>query len=400
MEQLISIQNEAMTDAKSKLIDFSNKIKNISYNNHDLMNEIILALESNHIIITDRMRETDETLLMLLAKRDLKDITNILIRKILNLGTNEILELKDHLGNTALMHAAIFNNCLFFQAVHHALTFTHINLKNNNNKTVLMFSAEYNNKEFIEEIFKKKINPSIEDKEQSLLLAVKGGHNAVVELLLSKGINTNVKNSDGHTLLEVAIQNNHYDTADILIKKYPIRRITLTIECISMSLQELIKFNPEVLFKYPIMVFGWGTDKLAGLFHWTAESNIFSNFLWSKTHWYNTLLSNTLSSGANFFRKIYESFPHWFENVLVRDERKNRAMQSLYVASSNYSRTPVVDSTVHPVPREREPITHPQLSQEVTVFYSEGSSAPALSSLESSQNQQPTVSNPLVNRQF
>ncbi len=48
--------------------------------------------------------------------------------------------------------------------------------------------------------------------------ATLNGHKEIVELLIAKGADVNAKNDDGGTPLDVAIENKHTETADLLRK--------------------------------------------------------------------------------------------------------------------------------------------------------------------------------------
>lgn len=55
MEQSANIPDKAVINARSILIDFSNKLNDIDYDNNNLTNEIILAIRNNPIITTIRI---------------------------------------------------------------------------------------------------------------------------------------------------------------------------------------------------------------------------------------------------------------------------------------------------------------------------------------------------------
>ena len=86
-----------------------------------------------------------------------------------------------------------------------------INDKNNNNNTALMLALLYWNKHDIEDVnFSWR-----EDKEEYCALK-HASYNSIVRLLLKRGADTTVKNSDGYTALDFALGNKHDEIVRLL----------------------------------------------------------------------------------------------------------------------------------------------------------------------------------------
>ena len=107
---------------------------------------------------------------------------------------------------------------------------TNINLADNFGDTVLIKSAQNNNKKLVELLLKKNADVNIQNKdipyfnvkkETALMFAVTHNHDRIVELLLErKDINLDITNKDGKTALMIAAESS-YKNIDIISKLIP-----------------------------------------------------------------------------------------------------------------------------------------------------------------------------------
>lgn len=258
---------------------------------------------------------TDEkkmTLLMHIARTNKKSLSSVTAYEIIE-EYFQLLNETDNYDNTALMHAAQVGNIEILPALKKYNAETDI--KNQDDKTALMLAVQHGHKEFLENIFKLKFNIPIEEQEESLLLAAGYQRTAIVEILLSKGVNPFIKDAQGNTPLMLANSNGDYETASLLRKQYPVSRQIFTMACFGRCLEEAAQTFPEGCIKGPLKHSGYLIKTAMHYLHNAA---------------------NTQQSITWFFSKKFNKFiPHIMEAVFVNTEREKHIMELFYGESNN-----------------------------------------------------------------
>lgn len=215
MTYLMDSSVKTVAEAKSTVEAIYKKIKDINYNKKDLVSEIKTCISENSAITIVHIGENQETLLILVVKENIENITKAVVRQILSF-TLEAMYLSDKLGNVPLAHAAMVNNIDFLRTANRSIRFEYSKVKNKDGKTAFMLAAQHNHKEFLEKMFELEFKISKEEQEQSLLLAAERGHTAVVNFLLAKGVNVQVKDAQGFTPLQLANHHGHDEVVWLL----------------------------------------------------------------------------------------------------------------------------------------------------------------------------------------
>lgn len=306
-----------------KLDQFIEILNSERSNKKNLSTEINNYIEKYSAICTTYIGDNQETLLMIVARKNINDITKLVTKKILDFKL-EALRLSDNQGNTPLLHAAMANNTEFLEIIAIFLLSDEIKIKNNANKTAFMLAAQNNHKVFLEKMLELKFNISSEEKEQSLLLAAEYGHTAVVEFFLSKGVNPFIKDTQGNTPLIVAHKKGHYEVVSLLRKQSPVSRQIFTWICFSIFIEELAQGYSEGIIKKISKVSGCLLKNVMYYLH------IIANIKQSKTF----ILSKTLN-------KIDAIIPHFIEPLLLKAEREKYVIKLLYGESDNPSESSV-----------------------------------------------------------
>ncbi|KAF2882262.1 hypothetical protein ILUMI_23906 [Ignelater luminosus] len=164
----------------------------------------------------------------------------------------DLINLKDWVGKTALIHAATSghapaltlliskgaevnssdneNNTALIWAAHNGhgesvdvlITLeANVEMRNNYGRTPLLCAAEKGHIEIAKQLIAKGANTEVVDSEgfTAVQLAAYNGHLEILLLFLSQGVSVNEKNSGGKTLLMLAALNNHLNILDLILDK-------------------------------------------------------------------------------------------------------------------------------------------------------------------------------------
>lgn len=299
-----------------KLDQFIEMLNSERSNKKTLSTEINNYIEKYSAICTTYIGDNQETLLMIVARKNINDITKLVTKKILDFKL-EALHLSDNQGNTPLLHAAMANNTEFFKIIANFVSSDEINIKNNANKTTFMLAAQHGSKDFLKKMLELKCTISKEEQEQSLLLASECGHTAVVEFLLSKDVNIDINNSDGDTPLIIANKKGHYEVVSLLRKQYPISRIFFTLLCIVRWIGEFSQSCQNESIKEILNFLSRSIETVICGLH---------------------KLSNTqLSFTVPLFKKIDQWRPHPIEDWLITPEREKEGIKLFYGERDHHS---------------------------------------------------------------
>jgi len=200
--------------------------------NHILTAHILLQAGAE----VDAFDDNNETPLMIAAYNGYPAMTRYLIT------TGAKLELKSDDGMTAL-HLATQNGhleCAHIILGSNNLPRNHINVKDDGGWTPLVWACEHKHEPVIRFLLEQGCDPYSTDVEMNVALhwaAFSGSKNSV-ELLLAAGSNVNETNGIGETPLHIALRQDHYECALLLIARgarldIPNQQGQLPAQCIS-----------------------------------------------------------------------------------------------------------------------------------------------------------------------
>ncbi len=290
---------------------------------------------------------TDEekmTLLMHIAKINKKYLSELIAPEILIRYLYSVDE-TDKYNNTALMHAAKVGNIEILPCLkkYNALT----NIRNQDNKTTLMLAVQHGHKKFIENMFELEFNISMKEQEELLLLAAGFQRTAIVEFLLSKGVNPFTKDTHGNTPLMLANSKGDYETASLLRKQYPVKRQIFTMACLGRRLEEAAETFPEGCIKKSVKHSGYLIKTAMYYLHNTANTQ--------------QLITLTFSINS-LLKKFNEFIPHVIQTVFLNIETlfvgiecEKHVMNLFYVKSNNPNDILIEQNTLN-TSRTRVPI--------------------------------------------
>lgn len=215
MISLMDYSAKKVAEAKSTVEAIHEKIKDIHYDEKDLVSEIKICISNDILINTVQVGKNQETLLMLIAKENIRDITKTIAPEILNSDPKTIF-LRDRLDNNALMHAAIVNNLDFLEEVKDHIDSDFFNRRNKDDKTAFMLAVQHNHRDFLEKLFELGIEIPENMLGESLVLAIECRHTAVLELLLLKDASIHEKKTLYLTLWSLANCHNHVEGVSLL----------------------------------------------------------------------------------------------------------------------------------------------------------------------------------------
>jgi hypothetical protein len=120
---------------------------------------------------------------------------------------------KDHSGSTALMIAASKGNLEIAKAL--VNRGADINIQDTDNRTALMEALRNGHIAVVQFLLEKGANTD----DKALFLAVWMGYKSIVDAMLKRGIDVNIRDTDGMTPLMIAAEAGHTDVVESLINK-------------------------------------------------------------------------------------------------------------------------------------------------------------------------------------
>ena len=165
----------------------------------------------------DAFDDNNETPLMIAAYNGYPAMTRYLIT------AGAKLELKSDDGMTAL-HLATQNGhleCAHIILGSNKLPRNHINVKDDGGWTPLVWACEHKHEPVIRFLLEQGCDPFTTDVEMNVAIhwAAFSGSKSIVELLLAAGSNVNEMNGIGETPLHIALRQDHYECALLLITR-------------------------------------------------------------------------------------------------------------------------------------------------------------------------------------
>ena len=181
--------------------------------NHTLIAHILVQAG----VEIDAFDDNNETPLMIAAYNGYPAMTRYLIT------AGAKLDLKSDDGMTAL-HLATQNGhleCAHIILGSNKLPRNHINVKDDGGWTPLVWACEHKHEPVIRFLLEQGCDPFTTDVEMNVAIhwAAFSGSKSIVELLLAAGSNVNEMNGIGETPLHIALRQDHYECALLLITR-------------------------------------------------------------------------------------------------------------------------------------------------------------------------------------